>query len=329
MIRNQWYAVLESKEVRKGRLTGATRMGEKLVFWRDLQGKAVCMSDQCPHIGASLCQGRIIEGRVTCPFHGFEYDASGHCKYVPALGKNGDIPKSLKVHSFPVYESHGFIWIWWGKETPEPAEPKWFDIDSTFSYRGFSQHWNVHYSRMVENQLDVMHLPFVHTSTIGRGQRVVADGPLVRLQDNSLNIWVYNRVDDGTPPKKPEELPEPSRPPYLILNFPNVWENRINENLRIVAVFAPIDETNTRIYLRFYQRMVKIPLVRELFNIIGNWGNIYILNQDRRVVLRQRPRKTQLKKMGEKLLPGDRAILAYRQHRDQLIEKAEQLEHEK
>ena len=34
MIRNQWYAVLESKEVPKGKLIGVTRLGEKLVFWR-------------------------------------------------------------------------------------------------------------------------------------------------------------------------------------------------------------------------------------------------------------------------------------------------------
>jgi phenylpropionate dioxygenase-like ring-hydroxylating dioxygenase large terminal subunit len=34
MIRNQCYVVLESKEVRKGKPVGVTRLGEKMVFWR-------------------------------------------------------------------------------------------------------------------------------------------------------------------------------------------------------------------------------------------------------------------------------------------------------
>lgn len=329
MIRNQWYAVLESKEVKKNRLLGVTRMGEKMVAWRDKNGKVVCMSDLCPHIGASLCQGKLGENRVVCPFHGFEYDPSGQCKYVPALGKNGSVPKSLKVHAYPTHEAHGIIWIWWGEGEPSPAEPKWFDIDDSFSSSGFHQHWGVHYSRMVENQLDVMHLPFVHSDTIGRGQRMVVDGPLVKLHDNTMSIWVYNRVDDGTPPRKADDLPEPARPPFLVLNFPNLWENRISEDLRITAAFAPVDEENTVIYLHFYQRFMRAPILKDIVNFFGNIGNRHILNQDRRIVLRQRPIKTELKKMGEKMMPGDRAILTFRQHRHELKEKAGQFEHEK
>ena len=54
MIPNQWYIVLDSREVKRGRLVGVTRMGEKMVFWRDTQGKIACAVDQCPHRGAAL-----------------------------------------------------------------------------------------------------------------------------------------------------------------------------------------------------------------------------------------------------------------------------------
>ena len=33
MIRNQWYAVMDSREIKKSKPVGAARMGEKLVFW--------------------------------------------------------------------------------------------------------------------------------------------------------------------------------------------------------------------------------------------------------------------------------------------------------
>jgi len=45
MIRNQYYAVLASKEVKKNRLYGVTRFGEKLVFYRTADGTIACLSD--------------------------------------------------------------------------------------------------------------------------------------------------------------------------------------------------------------------------------------------------------------------------------------------
>jgi phenylpropionate dioxygenase-like ring-hydroxylating dioxygenase large terminal subunit len=54
MIPNQWYAILESYEIKKGKVVGVTRMGENLVVWRDSQGFVSIMSDRCPHRGVAL-----------------------------------------------------------------------------------------------------------------------------------------------------------------------------------------------------------------------------------------------------------------------------------
>ncbi len=321
MIRNQWYVVLESKEVKKGGLVGVVRMGERLVFWRKTDGSVACARDLCPHLGAKLSQGKVHDDHLVCPFHGMEFDPSGKCVYLPAYGRNGAIPKAMRAEVYPVHEANGLIWIFWGDPPQNLKPPKFFDIDNQFSYGSFQEEWHVHYSRMVENQLDVMHLPFVHTNTIGRGGRVVVDGPLVKLEDHVIRLWVYNRLDDGTPPRKMEDLPEPKRPPFLVFNFPNLWQNRINENLRIVAAFVPVDEDHSRIILRFYQRFMRVPLLQNVVNWFGNISNRYIVHQDRRVVLEQRPKKTQLKKMGEKLTQSDQAILTYRMHRAKLIEE--------
>jgi phenylpropionate dioxygenase-like ring-hydroxylating dioxygenase large terminal subunit len=56
MIPNQWYAVLESCQIPSGGLIGATRMGEKLVFWRTAD-RVVCLRDLCAHRGAALSAG--------------------------------------------------------------------------------------------------------------------------------------------------------------------------------------------------------------------------------------------------------------------------------
>jgi phenylpropionate dioxygenase-like ring-hydroxylating dioxygenase large terminal subunit len=320
MIRNQWYIVLDSKEVKQGKPLGVLRMGEKLVFWRNPDGSANCMRDQCPHLGAQLSQGKLVSDRLKCPFHGFEFDPSGACRLVPSIGKNGKIPNALEAATYPVYEAHGWIWIYWG--TPPEGEllpPKFYeDIDERFSYGGFRQDWPVHYSRMVENQLDVMHLPFVHHNTIGAGGRALVDGPLVKLGDGILKLWVYNRLDDGSLALKADEIPEPKREPSLTFIFPNLWENRIGEGTRILIAFVPVDEENGILYGRYYQNQVKIPILKDLVNWIGILGSIVIANQDKRVVSNILPKKTELKKMGQILVPGDRAILMYRTYRQKL-----------
>jgi phenylpropionate dioxygenase-like ring-hydroxylating dioxygenase large terminal subunit len=318
VIKNQWYVVLDSKEVRPRRPIGVTRLGEKLAFWRDSHGKVNCIHDLCPHLGAQLSQGKVNEDCLACPFHGFEFDHSGQCVYLPAFGRSGNIPKAMRTEDYRTYENHGYIWIWWGDPDKIRGDPPWFDIDDSFSYAGFREQWPVHYSRMVENQLDVVHLPFVHYNTIGAGGRMVVDGPIVKIENDVLHLWVYNRRDDGTPPRRAEELPQPTRPPMLVFNFPNLWQNRISEDVRIIAAFVPIDEENSVIYIRSYQRFVRIPMVRSLVNAVFNWSSIYITHQDRRVVRMQQPTKTSLKRMGEKITSADHAILAYRTHRHDL-----------
>ena len=38
MIKNQWYGILDAKELKGKRPVGVTRMGEKWVFWRASDG---------------------------------------------------------------------------------------------------------------------------------------------------------------------------------------------------------------------------------------------------------------------------------------------------
>ena len=107
----------------------------------------------------------------------------------------------------------------------------------------------MHYSRDIENQLDAVHLPFVHATTIGRGHRTLIYGPLVRWveeQCSRMNIWVYSDLDEGQPAMKPDPMGTPSRRPSLQFQFPNIWHNWIGDEVRVMAAFVPIDEENTR-----------------------------------------------------------------------------------
>ena len=130
-----------------------------------------------------------------------------------------------------------------------------------------------------------------------------------------MTFYVSNVEDDGTvKPLKPEEITNYKNLFHLQFQMPNLWQNIISSDIRIVAIFAPIDEGNTRIYLRFYQKFMKVPGLKQLVNSISNISNRYILHQDRSVVLTQVPKKTELK-MGENLIQGDAPIIEYRKRR--------------
>lgn len=316
MIRNQWYGILDAKELRGDKPVGVTRMGEKLVLWKNADGGINCLCDRCCHRGAALSAGKVLHDTVRCPFHGFAYDASGKVVLIPANGKNTPVPERFRVTTYKAVEKYGFIWLWHGEYGTDLPEIPFFPyLRQGFSYGGFSETWPVHYTRAIENQLDVVHLPFVHTDSIGRGNRTLVNGPVVTWEENRMTFYVDNTVDDGaTKPLKPQEIANYKDLFSLQLQMPNTWQNIISDKLRIVAVFAPIDEGHTRIYLRFYQKFMKAPVLKQMINSLSSISNKYILHQDRRVVITQIPIRTEMK-MGENLIQGDAPIVEYRKRR--------------
>ncbi len=318
MIKNQWYAVLEAKELKKNKPIGVTRFSEKLVFWRDSHGKTRCIYDKCCHRGASLSLGKVVHNYLECPFHGFQYDATGNVTLIPAIGKDKTVPRNFKVHSYVAKEANGFIWVWYSDHKENiPEIPFFEELKQGFSYGSFHENWGVHYTRAIENQLDVVHLPFVHKTTIGKGNKTLVHGPVVKWNGNRMTFYVKNQQDKGQNPQTPEEIENYETLFSLQLQMPNLWQNRISDKVRIVAAFAPIDEENTRIYLRFYQKFVTVPILKQIFNRMSNIGNQIILHQDRKVVLTQQPKKSELV-MGENLIQGDLPIIEYRQKRQEL-----------
>jgi phenylpropionate dioxygenase-like ring-hydroxylating dioxygenase large terminal subunit len=326
MIPNQWYVVLESKEVRQGKPIGVTRLGEKMVLWRDRKGNPGCLVDQCPHRGVAFSAGKQSGDCIQCPFHGFEFDSTGRCTLIPANGRTAEVPKVFKAKAYPLRELHDLIYLWWGDPRDEyPALPD-FDYmgNPDLIYTSATDLWNSHYSRAIENQLDVIHLPFVHYNSIGRGGKTVVQGPRFKVEDftgghDMISVWFDNEIEQGQRPRKPNEMPPTDKHPQIRFRFPNIWHNWLGDTLHLFLGFAPIDGEHTKLYLRTYHTM-KTPVLRQAFNFFSNLVNIYIERQDRRVVVTQRPFHSDLR-LGEKLIPGDAPVIEYRRRRQALIDR--------
>jgi nitrite reductase/ring-hydroxylating ferredoxin subunit len=59
-------------------------LSERLVAFRDSQGRYGLIDEFCAHRGASLWFGRNEECGLRCPYHGWKFDLTGQCVEVPS-----------------------------------------------------------------------------------------------------------------------------------------------------------------------------------------------------------------------------------------------------
>jgi phenylpropionate dioxygenase-like ring-hydroxylating dioxygenase large terminal subunit len=231
---DHWYPVLESRELGRKPLA-CERLGQTRVFWRGADGLPHAQPDRCPHLGASLGGGTVSGDRLVCPFHGFEFDAEGQCRHVPALGRAGKIPKGMALRSFPLREAHGMIWLWHGASRESyPDVPFFPELEDGWRHGTVVVEWPVHYTRAIENQLDVAHLAFVHRTTIGAGGRRFVEGPHVEADERGIQVWVTNSQDEGQAPRSLAALAAAAsgKEPGLSFLFPGVWLLNISPRLK-------------------------------------------------------------------------------------------------
>lgn len=193
-LRNYWYAVALSKEVKK-RPVARTVMETLLVVWRTRDGKAQVMRDRCPHRNALLSEGRVEHDRLTCPYHGWQFSTDGQCVNVPAEGTQSPLP-SRRVTQFPVIERDGLIWAWLGDNEPLPdrlpmAMPFYRHSGWGCYYMKTRFHNNV--TNLVENFMDVPHTVWVHPGWFRDKSYKRADAKVTR---NSTSVIVRYNAED-------------------------------------------------------------------------------------------------------------------------------------
>lgn len=301
-LQDRWYVIADAAQLRAGRPLALRRFGEELVLWRDAEGRVAGLPDRCPHRGVPLHNGKIREGHIECPFHGFRFDAGGQCTRMPCEGDDSGLVSRYRTRALVLREAHGWIWMWRGQPREAYPELEYFDeVRPTDALHTTSVVWNTNYIRCIENQLDFTHLPFVHESTIGAG---MAKGKMTvhtKVEGDRIRAWV-----DDPRPKKPAQ-----EGAYVELIAPNLWILTFARNMGNVLAFVPVDETHTEIYQRLYQRVITIPGLAWLLGAVMGLSNRVILNQDRRVVEASLPPRP-TPEVREMLVPSDAPIIAYR-----------------
>ena len=187
-IKNTWYVAAWDHEVTKEGMFTRTIIGVPVLMYRKENGEIVAMEDRCCHRGAPLSVGRREGDCVRCMYHGLKFDDGGQCIEAPAQKR---IPIQAKVRTFPVVQSHRWIWVWMGDpakaDTSLIPDTQWLDHPDWRSNDGYI-HYDVNYLLICDNLLDFSHLPFVHPTTLGGGADYAAQQPKVERLDNGVRI---------------------------------------------------------------------------------------------------------------------------------------------
>jgi phenylpropionate dioxygenase-like ring-hydroxylating dioxygenase large terminal subunit len=141
--------------------------------------------------------------------------------------------------------------------------------------------------------------------------------PADEVINDEVNIWFVNTKETGRPALTRAQMPPPSGKALLHFRFPNIWQNRLTEKMSVFIAFAPIDDQNSMLYIRNYQRMVRFPLLRTFVDLFAKWGDGVIAHQDRRIVETQRPYESSYRS-DEQLFAADQPIVYYRKMRSEL-----------
>lgn len=299
-----WFAVARSNDVVAEKPLAVRLLGHDVVVWRSDKGVRA-WQDLCIHRGAKLSLGSVRSNCLVCPYHAWEYDASGRCVRMPA---HPDQPPPAKAHAyvFRAMEQYGLIWVSLGDSTQgPPAFVEAFD-DSYRKMIAGPYSFHAQGPRIVENFLDVAHLPIVHGGWLGDAAHAQmadyevetnADGIVAR----DIRIWQPDPDGAGRPAEVSYTY-QVYRP--LIVSFRKTQERQV----MLMALFVtPLDEEHSVAWV-----LIAMNYAHEIpeDQILAYQDKITA--QDKPVVESQRPELLPLDLQEELHLRSDKTAIAYR-----------------
>lgn len=196
LFRRYWLPALLAKELPEpdGPPVRLQLLSEKLVCFRDSEGRLGAIDEFCAHRGVSLWFGRNEESGLRCPYHGWKYDVSGQCVDVPSEPAESGYCARIKLKSYPLVERGGVIWIYMGPPELQPPLPEWefatVPAGQSFMSKRLQE---CNWLQAMEGGIDSSHVSFLHSGALTRD-------PLFKgSKGNQYNLNDFMPVFDVVP----------------------------------------------------------------------------------------------------------------------------------
>lgn len=173
----RWYPVACLDDLDPARPSAFTLLENDLVLWYDQPAQQWrAFADVCPHRLVPLSEGRLNRaGELECPYHGWSFNGSGQCTAIPqadpATAASACASPRSRCRSYATATGQGLLFVFAGDPdqaaavplplVPPLEEPGWL-LEDTFRDLPMDA------LTLLENVLDVSHVPFTHHRTVGR-----------------------------------------------------------------------------------------------------------------------------------------------------------------
>lgn len=187
-LSRQWFVACLSKELKQSPLS-RTILGQPVVLFRE-SGQVVALSDRCSHRNAPLSAGKLIRSCIQCPYHGWQFDATGHCSLRP--GVREAVPRDFSIPAYRTRERSGLVWVnLQADSNSQPPERPW-DSDSRMQFFTWVDQVDAAFADALENLLDGTHTPFVHRGLLRHADKPQSFSAVVRLRNGIAEAEYQN-----------------------------------------------------------------------------------------------------------------------------------------
>lgn len=142
-------------------------LSERLIAFRDSDGRYGLMDEFCAHRGVSLWFGRNEEGGLRCPYHGWKYDVNGQCLDVPSEPESSGFCEKIKLQAYPLIKVGDILWTYMGPPElkPEPPEFEFATVppEQSFTSKRLQE---CNWLQAMEGGIDSSHVSFLHSGNL-------------------------------------------------------------------------------------------------------------------------------------------------------------------
>ena len=164
LMRRYWVPAATTAELEAdGAPIRVKLLGEKLVAFRDSDGRVGLLEEFCAHRCASLFLGRNEESGLRCVYHGWKYDVEGRLIDQPTEPVGKDFKDKIQLTAYPTVERGGLVWAFMGPAAKMPPPPDfcWAIVPET--HRFTEKSWEeCNWLQALEGGVDSFHVATLH-----------------------------------------------------------------------------------------------------------------------------------------------------------------------
>ena len=285
VLRRHWHPIAGIDELERHPVKAVRLMGEDLVLYKDLSGDYGLVDRQCAHRRADLSYGYVEDTGIRCNYHGWQYNAQGHCvarPYEDQVDPQARQKCKIQIKAYAVKPLAGLLWAYMGP-LPAPELPDWepFHWPNGFVQAVFS-FIPCNWLQTQENSIDPVHFEWMHANWSRRLRGHTGGYAPKHLKlafEEFEHGFVYKRISEDTNEQHP----------MWTIGRVCLWPNGffLGDHFEWRV---PVDDENT---LSVTWSFIRVPCEREpcvqssiptwtspIKDDTGRWITSHVINQD-------------------------------------------------